>query len=223
VLKDGTLVQTGTKEGSYVDLVLGEGKSVALAIPNGGAGGKGGGGGAAHQHPSNVDVVRLMKDTVLGIDKLSATPTGAGVQTDTQLDLRKGHITGNVKKMVAGSNYEIRYPQGVAGIRGSVYDMALAEGINNGTVTVTLVLNMLTGSAVLSFNVPGQTTPITQTILPGFGFNTGTDVLTPLTPAQMNQISQILASMGVTTTVAVTVVAGNKTTIEQVTTTTGQP
>ena len=221
VLKEGTLLQTGTRENSYIDLVLGEGRSVTMATPGAG-GGKNGSGGSAHQHPSNVDVVRLYKDTVLGLDKLSANPTGAGVQTETQLDLRKGHITGNVKKMVAGSNYEIRYPKGVAGIRGSVYDMSLVEGINNGTVTVTLVLDMLTGSAVVSFYPSGSTTPITQTVLPGFGFDTGTDALTPLSPAQVSELSQILASMGVTTTVAVTVVAGNNTTIEQVTTTTGQ-
>ena len=220
VLKEGAVIQTERKSGAYVDVVLGEGRATATAMATGGASGKGGGG--AHQHSSNVDVVRLYNDTALGIDKLSATPTGAGVQTETQLDLRKGHITGNVKKMVAGSTYEIKYPKGVAGIRGSVYDMALVEGIENGTVALTCTLNMLTGAAVLSYTPPGATTPVTQTIGPDTGFSTGTQVLAGLTASQINAISATLSQMGVTTTVAVTVVAGNKTIVQQVTTTTGQ-
>ena len=220
VLKEGAIVQTDRKSGSYVDLVLGEGKAVAMAAPGGGKSGPGGAGGGGHSHSANVDLVRLYPDTALGIDKLTATPTGAGVQTETQLDLRKGHVTGNVKKMVAGSIYEVKYPKGVAGIRGSVFDMNLAEGVQNGTITVTCTINMLTGSAVLSFTADGQTTPVTQTILPNFGYNTGTEALLPLTQAQMSQISTALAGMGVTTATTVTVVVPPF--VPFVTTTSGQ-
>lgn len=221
VLKDGALIQTDRKDGTFVDVVFGEGNGAGLVALAGALGKPAAKGGGGHQHPANVDVVRLWKDTALGLDKLSETPTGAGIQTETQLDLRKGHITGNVKKMVAGSTYEIKYPKGVAGIRGSVYDMNLIEGIDNGTVTVTCILDMLTGSAVLSFTPVGSTTPITQTILPDFGYNTGTQTLAPLTAEQIAYLSDVLSSMGVTTEVQITILTGNQGVIQQVTTTVG--
>ena len=70
-------------------------------------------------------VLHLYSNTVLGVDKMMATETGAATVTDTELDLRKGHIIGNVKKLSAGSEFRIRYPKGVAAIRGSVFDMTV--------------------------------------------------------------------------------------------------
>jgi len=219
VLKEGSVIQTDQKESSYVDLILGEGRPVALSTVASGVGVSGLGAGS-HRPMAEVDMVRVHQDTALGIDKLAVTPTGMGTVTETQLDLRKGHITGNVKKMVAGSIYEIKYPKGVAGIRGSVYDMTLVEGIENGQVTVNCILNMSSGSAVLSFqNAAGQT--ISQTVLPNFSFNTATGTLLPISDIVLQQIVAVLGSMGVSGPVTVTIISGNQTTIEQVTTASG--
>ena len=73
-------------------------------------------------------MVRIWENTLLGIDKLTETQTGADVVTETQLDLKAGHIFGTVKKMSAASKYEVKIPNGVAGIRGTVYDIS-AEGV----------------------------------------------------------------------------------------------
>ena len=216
VLKEGSVVQTDQKDTSYVNIVLGEGQAVSLTT----VGLNGARTGAGHGAQIDADVLRLHQDTALGIDKLAATSTGAGVQTETQLDLRKGHITGNVKKMVAGSIYEIKYPKGVAGIRGSVFDMALVESVQNGTVTVSCILNMASGSAVLSFvNAQGQT--ISQTVLPTFSFNTATGILSPIPDSVTQEIAAVLGSMGFTTPVAVTILTGNGNYIDIVTTTAG--
>jgi len=72
--------------------------------------------------------VRLRENTVLAIDKLTFEQTGEDVVSETQLDLRAGGIFGNVKKLSAASKYEIKTPNGVAGIRGTVFDLN-ASGI----------------------------------------------------------------------------------------------
>lgn len=224
VLKPGVIIQTSKGEDTYVDLVLGEGKGVAIG--SGGAKrGLAGGGAGGHRVEADVDMVRLHGDTALGIDKLTVTPTaGVGPVTDTELDLRKGHITGNVKKMTAGSVYEIKYAKGVAGIRGSVYDMALVQGVQNGTITVNCVLNMTSGSAVLSFtDATGQV--VAQTVLPGFGVDTSTGAVAPIPQAILNEIVAALNSMNITapTQVTITVQGNNQNIIQQVTTTVGGP
>ena len=83
--------------------------------------------------------MRLWGNTLLSIDKLTSTQTGADEVTETQLDLKAGHIFGTVKKMSAGSKYEVKVPNGVAGIRGTVYDIS-ADG----------VIKVLSGSCVVA-------------------------------------------------------------------------
>jgi hypothetical protein len=132
VLKSGAVIRTA--ERSLVDVTLGEPGAPAgdltgpslLNIPSGGgagggagAGGGGGGGGASDTETENI--VRIFESTVLGVDKLTLERTGVDEVSETQLDLRAGQIMGNVKKLSAQSKYEIKLPNGVAGIRGSSY------------------------------------------------------------------------------------------------------
>ena len=66
------------------------------------------------------NVIRMWGNTVLAIDKLTQFDTGVQTVSDTELDLRAGRIFFNVKKMSATSQFIIKIPNGVAGIRGSV-------------------------------------------------------------------------------------------------------
>jgi hypothetical protein len=122
VLNSGSVIQTAAD--SRVDLVLGDPKATAanakVGLPFGSAtpGGSGAGTGFSKV---DQDFVRLMENTVLSVDKLAATDTGADIVTDTQLDLRSGRIFGTVKKLSAGSRYEVKIPNGVAGVRGTIY------------------------------------------------------------------------------------------------------
>ena len=104
LVKPGTMIQTGTN--SWLDLVLGY--------------------GMAGNRPVSAarSTVRLWKNTLLSVDKLAVTETGANVVTETQLDLKAGHIYGVVKKHSARSQYEVKLPKGVADIRGTVYDIS---------------------------------------------------------------------------------------------------
>mgnify|MGYP003572407656 CR=1 FL=1 len=121
VLTSGSVIQTAAD--SRVDVVLGDPKAMAtdsrVGLPFGSAGPGSGGGASVSKVDQNF--LRLMENTVLSVDKLAATDTGADIVTDTQLDLRSGRIFGTVKKLSAGSRYEVKIPNGVAGVRGTIY------------------------------------------------------------------------------------------------------
>jgi hypothetical protein len=91
----------------------------------------------------NGPVVRVTEATTMGIDKLTMDATGVETVIETQLDLRNGRILGNVKRLAAASRYEVKTPQGVAGIRGTRYDIR-ADGtviVIDGTVVVVYVID----------------------------------------------------------------------------------
>jgi len=127
------------------------------------------------------DVLRVWEDSVLAIDKLATTETGADKVTDTQLDLRGGRMFFSVKKLSAASRFEIKIPNGVAGIRGTI-GMVSAEGI----------LAILSGSGVLAY-LKGDGTPVTQVVPAGYEYDARTGELTPLPPhreAELDRTAQ---------------------------------
>ena len=113
LLKAGALVQTA--KDSFADIALIESDVVQPPTASGV-------GAAGNKRPTTAqDLVRLSEDSVLAIDKLTVVNTGAEKVTETQLDLRSGRILGSVKKMAAASRFEVKVPNGVAGIRGTLY------------------------------------------------------------------------------------------------------
>jgi hypothetical protein len=159
VVKPGAVIQTAAD--SRVDFVLGDGSAPA----------------ARPSPPSDMlsysptaeqNVVRMWENTLLGVDKLIETKTGADVVTETQLDLKAGHILGTVKKMSSASKYEVKIPNGVAGVRGTVYDIS-AEG----------VIKVLSGSVVLAYVGPDGTV-VTQVVNSSQQFDARTGVLSSL-------------------------------------------
>ena len=124
----------------------------------------------AYQPKSEQNTVRITANSVLGIDKLSTMQTGSDVVTDTQLDLKAGRILGNVKKMSAASKYEIKLPNGVAGIRGTFFDIS-AEGL----------VRVVTGSVVVAYVGPDGTV-VTQVVSGGQQFDSRTGQLSPIPP-----------------------------------------
>ena len=164
IVKPGAVIQTAAD--SRVDLVLGDG-SAPVAQPTATAA-AGPPSAASYSPSSEQNVVRLWENTLLSIDKLTETQTGADVVTETQLDLKAGHIFGIVKKTSAASKYEVKIPNGVAGIRGTVYDIS-AEG----------VIKVLSGSVVLAYVGPDGTV-VTQVISAAQLFDARTGVLSAL-------------------------------------------
>jgi hypothetical protein len=161
ILKPGVTIQTASGENNYVDLVLNN--ASASAAPGGSPS------EINHWQPkAEQDGIRISENTILAIDKLTKTTTGADVVTDTEMDLKAGSILGTVKKLTPTSKYEVKIPNGVAGIRGTVYFLS-ASGI----------LRVVQGSVVVAYVGPGGNV-ITQIVNAGEQFDTNTGLVTPI-------------------------------------------
>jgi hypothetical protein len=197
ILKSGAIVQTA--QDSYADVVLNE-ESSAPAAPAGMSSKAPSSPSSATPPPSptaaatrsvDQDVVRILEDTVLSFDRLTAVDTGADRVTETELDLRTGAIFGAVKKQAAASRFEIKIPNGVAGIRGT-YFYANAKGY----------FSCLTGSLVAAYTAPDGA-PGAQVVGGGFQFNCLTRELAPIASSvlyefnfQVNDLSTLTSQGG---------------------------
>jgi hypothetical protein len=143
----------------------------------------------SYQAVSQQNVIRMNPGTVLAVDKLTVGNTGVDAVSDTELDLRQGTIFGNVKKLSAASQYLIKIPNGIAGVRGTTFIMSASGGIT-----------VVQGSMVLSTVGPnGQ--PTTVVLGPGDQYNPTTGETSHLTP-------QEFASAEQTAIVTITLVEG---------------
>ena len=75
------------------------------------------------------NMVRLIPDTTLSIDRLTTTDTGADTVSDTELDLKEGKIFASVKKLSGASQYLVKIPNGVAGVRGTWFSLGADGGV----------------------------------------------------------------------------------------------
>jgi len=205
VLHPGTVIQTSTEEGSYVDLVLGDGNAAVPqavtykpSVPDSVSASS-----LSFRPSSEQNVVRIWANTAMGIDKLTAMQTGADTVTETQLDLKQGRITGNVKKMSAASKYEVKLPNGVAGVRGTLFDIQ-AVGI----------VKVYIGSMVVAWVDPKTQNVTTQTVMGGQSYDAPNNQVSPLSPATMSELEQLALTLLVSTGVnAPTTLASDHTVI----------
>jgi len=132
----------------------------------------------------NGPAVRITENTTLGIDRLTIDRTGADNVIETQLDLRNGRILGNVRRLSQLSKYEVKTPQGVAGIRGTRYDISA-----DGTVRV------VEGQVVVVYIVNGQASTATvnagQMARPPVQGGQQVDVV-PIPPGLLAEITQLI-------------------------------
>jgi len=197
VLEPGSIIQTAVN--SQVDIVIGDkvtSRIVAEPSKIGPAADSNVRGWVSYKAQSVQNVVRLKGDTVLAIDKLSASNMGVDATTDTELDLQKGTILGDVKKLSAASTYQIRTPNGMAAIRGTTFALSAT-----GLITVTK------GSCYISIN--GQPA---QLVNPGQQFDPTTGQITTLTPEQLTY-AQDTAVLTITVEHGIISFANDQTTI----------
>lgn len=169
ILHSGMVIQTAAD--SYVDMTLGEEVTSAPPAPPGAM--------MNYSPNSQQEVVRIFADTVLSIDKATSVTTGADEVTETELDLRSGQILGTVKKQSAASRYEVKVPNGVAGIRGTIY-LISADG----------VVSVLVGSVVLAYT-KADGTVATQVVSAGFSFDSSTGAMTPIPTPRMGSLLRL--------------------------------
>jgi hypothetical protein len=179
VLKAGTVIQTSKNKGDYIDIALGDSDA---AVPMTSAGPKSDSPKLLYQPNADQNIVRIWESSVLGVDKLTTMETGADVVTETQLDLQQGHIFGTVKKMSAASRYEVKMPNGIAGIRGTTFDI-WAYGL----------IRVSVGSAVDAY-VGADGSAVTQVIMGGQQFDARTGQLTPIPPGELQSMENAAGS-----------------------------
>jgi hypothetical protein len=114
----------------------------------------------------NGPVVRLLPDTILGLDKLRFKETQAKTVIETALILSAGRILGNVKKLAAESSYKIKMPRGTCSVRNTEYDIS-ADGwtfVISGTVQVVFDGKTFLVKAGEGFNPENQKVEKTEPI-----------------------------------------------------------
>jgi hypothetical protein len=166
ILKSGTVLQTAAD--SYADLVLNNpnasGSAISTLTTTTSTSDQG------YQPKIQQDVVRVFENSVLAIDSLTIDQTGVETITETKLDLKAGSIFGMVKKLTTGSKYEVKIPNGVAGIRGTVYSISAAG-----------ILRVMHGSVVLAYTGTDASVA-TKVVNTGQQFDAHTGQLTAILP-----------------------------------------
>jgi hypothetical protein len=160
-LKAGAIIQTA--KGGSVDIGF-EDQYIAAT--------RSGGPSKSHmnsfQPTMEQDMVRLGEDSVISVDKLTVVETGTDTITETELDLRKGRVFGTTKKMSAGSQYKVKIPNGIAGVRGTIY-----------TVSADGLVQVLVGSVVVAYTQPDGTV-VTQVVNGGYQYDARSGQMTPI-------------------------------------------
>lgn len=135
------------------------------------------------------NAVRVTPNTTLGIDKLTVTDTGADTVSDTELNLKKGKIYASVKKLSGASQYLIKLPNGICGVRGTLIEVSA-----DGTVAV---IESTGGGAVVSLVFPnGQTK--TYLVTPGQILDPATGKTAVIPPDLANVLEQVFTALRTT-------------------------
>jgi len=113
------------------------------------------------------NMVRMTGDTVLLIDQLVITDTGLDSVYSTELDLKHGRIIASVKKLSAASQYFIKIPNGVAGVRGTLFEIDASGWCAVLKDSVLLALTDSSGAtATYLINQGNQFEPLTGQVSP---------------------------------------------------------
>ena len=108
---------------------------------------------------ADQNAIRLTPNSTMAIDKLTIVDTGADTVSDTELDLKKGKIFASVRKLSGASQYIVKLPTGVAGVRGTMFSIsvdgavACFESTGGGVILALTLANGTTQTFVVG---PGQ-------------------------------------------------------------------
>jgi len=148
--------------------------------------------------------VKVKADTTLQIPKMEKIGGAHDADTETQLDLKGGSILGQVKKVNANSHYEVKTPHGVAGIRGTDFNITVAPQ-PGGTFLVTFT--SVTGTVIVSAVVDAQGNIQTVTLHDGQSWTPGQGGPVPTGVALLQQYQleiQILIQITIITQTPIT-------------------
>lgn len=185
ILAAGAVIQTG--HDATVDIILGKKILMPQADPLPDrislASDSDVRGYVSYKPSAEQNAVRMTSDTMLAIDKLTVSDTGVDTVSDTELDLRQGRIYCSVKKLSGASQYLIKIPNGIAGVRGTLF-----------VIDASGKCAVLKNSVVLSI-IGSDGKPITVVVGEGSQFDPQSGLITPL-PADLNtELDQIITAL----------------------------
>jgi len=128
------------------------------------------------------NVIHMFSQTMLAVDQLTEMNTGADTVGNTELDLRAGKVFANVKKMSADSQFIIKLPNGVAGIRGS-----------SGTIDASGSAQWYRGQLVLSLVGPNGQANV-YVVHGGFAFDSATGQILIIPPRVLGALRALAIS-----------------------------
>jgi len=138
------------------------------------------------------NVVRVMPDSALVIDKLTTTSSSADTVSDTELDLKKGTIYAKVKKLSPAAQYLVKTPTGIAGVRGTEFSMTLND---DGTIARVVVYKTMNDEGlVLAITLPNGSTQTYQ-IKDGELWKSGDTSPVQITPQLKTFLQEIFAAL----------------------------
>jgi hypothetical protein len=185
MLSAGAVIETG--HDAMVDMVLGKSIEFPQAAPwpdRIGPAPDANVRGMVDYRPSvEQNMVRMTGDTVLSLDKLTVSDTGLDTVSDTELDLKQGCIFCSVKKLSAASEYHVKIPNGIAGVRGTLFEIDAS-----GWCAV------LKNSVLLAIVGPNAV-PVTYLVGEGNQFDPQNGQISPLTPHMLNLLHQIATAL----------------------------
>lgn len=151
-----------TKDNGVVDMVLGKSVDLPQAkwapehiAPAADAAVRG---YVTYKPTADQNAIRLTPNSTLAIDKLTIVDTGSDSLSDTELDLQKGKIFASVRKLSGASQYIVKLPNGVAGVRGTLFSISV-----DGTVAC---FESTGGGVILALTLPDGSNK-TFVVLPG--------------------------------------------------------
>ena len=134
---------------------------------------------------SNIGSMVVDSNTTVVVDRLSIEKTGAGIVSDTQIDLRDGSILGIVNKFSSAlSKFEV--PTGVIGIDAG-------EEQTSYQISTPDRVDVLAGYGVFVYTRDG----VVRSVRIGGGnqFNPTTGGITPIAPEVINDVSVKIAAL----------------------------
>ena len=95
-----------------------------------------------------TSTVKLTESTEMTLEKMEQVGGFIGGDSTTDLKLASGTLLGSVRKISANSEYKVAVPNGVAGIRGTDFQVTVTFNGNNFTVVFTSVTGQISCAVV---------------------------------------------------------------------------
>jgi hypothetical protein len=193
-LEAGSTIYTGD-EGT-VDVILGKSlelpqaawtpKRISLAVDSPVRG------LVSYRPSAEQNVVRLMPDSTLVIDKLTTTSSGADTVSDTELDLKQGSIFASVKKLSPAAQYLVKTPTGIAGVRGTEFSISLNP---DGTIKDVAVYRTFGDEGLVLAITPATGATQAIVIKDGEVWQAGNPNPEPITPELHRLLQNVFAAL----------------------------